>query len=110
MPVGPLALENVFPFGCQPIVTTAPLAGFLDPPSGNQSPPFQAVEHGVERGDVEFEQAVRTVFDELADLIPMTSAVLDERKDQQLRAAFFQFPVKHWQYHMSYKNIWRSNL
>lgn len=48
---------------------------------------LEAVEQRVERRDVEFEQAVGALLDQLADLVAVPGAVLDQRQHQELGAA-----------------------
>src|SRR5262245_29001714 len=79
----------------QPIKTTAPLAGALDPPSADPAPLLEAIEQRIERRDLEPNQAAGLLFDQLADFVAMPRPVLEKREDQQLRAALLQLPVEH---------------
>src|SRR6202000_3257130 len=85
----------------------------LYPSPGDPSALFQPVEQGIERGHVELQHVSGAVFDQLADLISMSRAMFDQRKDQQLRAALLQFPVEDLCFDMCHGNIsycdsWKS--
>src|SRR5689334_22860456 len=62
-PAVALGGQHLFPFGRQAVVTAAALAGVLHPAALNPAALLQAVEQGVERGDVETQTAARALLD-----------------------------------------------
>src|SRR6478752_4226097 len=88
--------EDLFSRRGEAVVTTAPLAGLLDPATANPTALFKPVEEGIQRSDVEPQQAARTHLDQLADVISMTRLVSDKRQDQEFRAPFLQFAIEDW--------------
>ena len=88
----------------QAVVPAAALAGFFDPASVDPAALLQAVQQRIERCDAEFHRAGGAVLDQLADVVPVAGLVLDERKDHQLRAAFFQLRILH--HNILYRSIW----
>src|SRR5438477_1756808 len=85
--------QNLFACGSQPIVAPSPLSGLLHPAAANPAALLEPVKQWVERCDVKAERAARPQFDKLTDVVPMSGAVLHERKNQQLGAAFLQFAI-----------------
>src|SRR5688572_13110365 len=77
-PAAALAGEHAAAGGRDAVEAAAPLARLLDPAPLNQLPALEAIEHGIERGDVELEHALRSLFDQLADLVAVPGAVLDQ--------------------------------
>jgi len=77
------------------------LAGFLRPPPFDPLALLEPVEQGLERGDVEPQRPVRSRLDQLADVVPMPGPVLDQGEDEQLGAAFLEFPGGKPSKHMS---------
>src|SRR5215471_88944 len=94
-PRGPLALEHRAAFGRQPVEPPAALAGFFRPPPGDEPAGFQPAQHRIERPDAEREPSAGSGFDELADLVAVPRARLEEGEDEQLRAALLQFVMCH---------------
>src|ERR1700733_4633697 len=64
---------------CGQLVISAPaLAGLLHPSAGDEAAFLQAIKQRVKRGNIERERAFRALLDQLADLIAVTRAVLDQ--------------------------------
>jgi hypothetical protein len=83
------------------VVPPPPLAGFLDPPSANQVPAFHPIEHRIERRGVKRQHTAGPDFDQLGDLVAVTGAVLEQRQDEHLRAAFLEGRIgRYCQSHM----------
>src|SRR5262245_11571976 len=95
-----LRLEDLFAGWRQAVAAAAALSGFLDPPSLNPSALLEAIQQRVERGDAELENAARARFDQLAQVVTVARLVLDQRENQQLRAALLQLAVQHAGFHM----------
>src|SRR6266850_5469625 len=83
-----LPAEHLPPRGRQLVVAAAALRRLLDPATLDEPPRLEAIEKGIERGDVEAERAARPRLDELADLVAVAGALLDEREDEKLGGAF----------------------
>ena len=81
-----LVREHDPPLRREMVEPPAALPGLLHPSSRNEPAPLEAVEHGVERRDVEPEHAARSLFDQLANLVAVHGAVLHQREDEQLGA------------------------
>ena len=108
-PGSALGFEDLLSIVCQPVVAPPSLARFFHPSSGNPSTFFQAIQQWVKRGDVELQNPIGAVFDELADLIAVPRAVLNQGKDQKFRAALFQLSI-NWRYYMFHSNIWYCHM
>src|SRR6266705_3064571 len=87
------------------VVPAAALAGLLDPPAVNPPALLEAIEHGVERGDAERENAARSGLDQLAEVVAMARLVLDERQDQELSTPLFELAVEAGRLHVLHNNI-----
>src|SRR5438046_6321315 len=68
-PASTLRVEHGLPLGGNPVEAAPPRAGFLDPAALDQSAPLQPVERRVQRRDVELQRAVRSLIDQLGDLV-----------------------------------------
>src|SRR5205085_8383231 len=66
---------------------------------------FEAVEGGVEGGDVEADRAVGAAGDQLADFVAVPLALLEERQDQQLGAAAFELALEFVWHHIWARTI-----
>src|SRR5207247_9776045 len=89
----------------QPVVTPSALARLFDPSALNPPAFLEAIQERVERRDAEGEDAAGPRFDQLAELVAMARLRLDEREDQQFRAAFLELAIVHRSLHMSHCNI-----
>jgi hypothetical protein len=89
-----LLREHLSARGVDPVITAPALPRLFDPSTCNPAPFFEAIEQGIERRDAKTDGAFGALLDHLADLIPVPRAVLDERQNQQLRAALFQFAIQ----------------
>src|SRR5262249_1213903 len=90
-PFLPLRGEDVAPLGGETVVAPAPLPGLLDRAALNPLALLELVERGVERGEVEGEQAARSLLDQLRQFVAVTGAVVEKREDQQLGGALLRF-------------------
>src|SRR5687767_8632704 len=68
-PARAMAGQHAASFGSDPVKPLAALAGLLHPAPGDEAALLEAVEHRVERGDVELEHAAGPLLDQLADLV-----------------------------------------
>jgi hypothetical protein len=73
-----LGCEYLLPFGSQTVITTPALACLLDPTPLNPTASFESIEQWVEGSDVKMEHPARALFDEIADVIPMSRLILNE--------------------------------
>src|SRR6185436_16026092 len=110
-PVVALRGEHAPPFGGEPVEAPPPLAGLLDPASRDPAALLEAVEEGIERGDLEADPSVGSLLDQLADLVAVARTGLDEREDEELGAPFLQLAVEHprdmLHSDISYRGLWR---
>src|SRR5262245_15514812 len=90
-----LACENAAALGGKTVEASAALASLLDPLSLKPPTLFQPVEQRIQGRDVKLQLASGTRLDELADLVSMTGARLDDRENDQLRRSLLQFTVQH---------------
>src|SRR3982751_6388312 len=97
-PVITLRGEHLAAFCRQPIKAPAALAGLLDPPSRDPAALLEPIEQRVERGHFELQPPAGSLLDQLADLVAMARASLDERQDQQLGAALLHLAIEHPRY------------
>src|SRR6185503_5735329 len=100
-----LACEHPAALAGEAVVPPAALACLLQPLALDPGALLEAIEQRVQRRDVEFQPAVRSRVDELADLIAMPGPCLDEREDQQLRRSLLQLPVEHPLVYISHSHI-----
>src|SRR5262245_6702444 len=76
-----LAHELAAAFAREVVEAPAALAGFLDPRALDPAALFQAVEQRVQGVHVEFELAARAGFDELAQVVAVAGAGVEEGED-----------------------------
>src|SRR6186997_1046145 len=89
----------------QAVEPAAALAGTFGPASFNPAALLETVEEGIERRHGELERATGALLDQLADVVAVPRAVLDQRQNQQLGAAFLEFPGREPAAHMLLCNI-----
>src|SRR5712692_6064657 len=94
-PDAELLLEHFSAVHGQPVITPPALAGLLHPAAVDEAALFEAVEQGIEGSDVEAQDAAGAGVNQLAELIAVPRAVLEQRQDEQLGAAFLQLAVEH---------------
>ena len=73
------------------VIAAPPLAGLFDPSPLDPPALFHAVERRVERGQREAEVAVRSLLDQLRNLVAVMPLVLDHGQDEDLGAALLGF-------------------
>src|SRR6185369_17485018 len=79
----------------QAVVAPAALAGFFDPAAEDPAALFEAIEERIERRDAELEHPFGACLDQLAEVVAVPGLILDEREDQQLRAALLELTIEH---------------
>src|SRR5688500_9145352 len=84
-------LEHAAAFGREVVEAPPPLAGLLDPAPLEPAALLEAIEQRVQRRDVELDLAAGAQLYELADLVAVTRARLDDRQHDELGGAFLQF-------------------
>src|SRR5688572_24550101 len=87
--------EHASSFRGEAVEASLPLAGLLDPSPLDPAAVFEAQQRGVERGEREGQAAARARFDQLADFVAVPRPRVDQRQDQHLGAAFFEFRTEH---------------
>src|SRR5215471_12153364 len=93
VPAPALAVQHLLAVGGDAIEAAAPRAGAFDPFALDEAATFEAVEGGIERGDVELDRAAGSLLDQLRDLVAVAVAFVDERKDEEFGAAFAQLTL-----------------
>src|ERR671924_659805 len=81
--------------GREPIEASSPLACLLDPAAFDPAAVLEAEQRGVERGKSERQLAARARLNQLANLISVAGTTLEQRQDEHLDAALFQFRAEH---------------
>src|SRR5688572_9302168 len=104
-----LAGENAAPLGGEAVEPAPPLAGFLHPLSLEPSALFEAIQQRIQRRDVEFELPGRLRLDELADLVSVTRARLDDGEDDELGGALLELSVEHAGIYRCHSHICYNN-
>src|SRR5918993_4417529 len=95
--------------GCgQRVIAPASLAGALHPSPLDPAAVLESIQQRVERGRLEPDLPVRALVDQLADLIAVTGAVLQQREDEQFGAALFELAVEARRY-VLHNNILHNN-
>src|SRR5215813_8614781 len=92
------------------VKTSPPLPGFLHPAAFDPAALFQPVKQEIKRGGVELQHAVRARLDQLADLVTMARAGLQQRQDEQFGAALLQLAVDFLRIDSWHNNILCNKL
>src|SRR5262249_36325631 len=92
-PCSALMLQHVAALRREPVKPPAALAGLLGPPAVDQAAGLEAAQDRIERPDPDPQAPARSLFDELADLVPVPRARLEQVEDEKLSAPFLQFVV-----------------
>jgi hypothetical protein len=74
-----LHAEHLSAGGREAVIPAAPLRRLLDPAAFEQAACLEAIQKGIEGGDVEAQRAAGSRLDELPDLVAVAGSVLDER-------------------------------
>src|SRR5882724_2150832 len=91
-----LAGEHLFAGRGEAIITSPPLPCLFHPAAANPSPFFESVEQGIKRSDIKPERTARAQLDQLTNVVAVPRPILDQRKNEQLRAALLQFTIQAW--------------
>src|SRR5690242_15425246 len=106
LPLLALQREDALPLRSQAVVPPSPLTRLFHPSPLDPAPLLKPIKQRIEGGHVKMERAARADFNELADFVSVTRLVLQQGKNQALRASFFPFLLcseSHiWASHMSY--------
>src|ERR1051326_1572995 len=95
--------ESGLSCGRQTIEAAAPLAGLLHPFTFHQPLTLEAIEHRVERCNVELELAFRLRFDQLGELVTVSRTGFKKRLEDHFRAALLAVA----RVYISRSHIWR---
>src|ERR1035438_7774003 len=98
-PRAALLLEDCLALRRELVISASPLTGLFHPAARDEAALFQPVEQRIKRGDIELEHAIRSLFDLLADLVPVARTVLDQGQNEEFCAAFFQLTVEQFHSH-----------
>ena len=101
--------EDPAPRRGQAVEAAAPLASLFDPSPLQPSALFQAIEQGIERGDVELELSVRALLDQLADFVAVPGPRFEDRQDDELGGSLLQLAIEdafiRWHSHICYRHV-----
>src|SRR6185437_882471 len=81
-----LAGQHLFAGWGETIITPSSLPGLLHPAPPNPAPFFEPVKQGVKRSDIKPERTARAQLDQLTNVVAVPRPILDQRKNEQLRA------------------------
>src|SRR5688572_20593880 len=90
----PLLGEEALSLRRQLVEPAAAFVGLLDPGALDPAALFEAIEQGVEGVDVELQLTARPGLDQLAQVVAVPRARVEQREDEQLRRSAFQFTVE----------------
>src|SRR5688572_25994723 len=79
----------------QAVEAPVTLAGLFDPASGDQAAVLEPQQGWIKCRQRKRQASARPCFDQLADLVAMPRARLQERQDQHLCAPLLQFRTEH---------------
>src|SRR4030095_10805646 len=105
-PDAALLREHLAACGGEPVVASAALPGFFDPAPVDQAFACEAVQRGVERGDVKRDGAIRAFVDQPADVVAVSILFFEEGEDHNFRAAAFQFALERCGHDVWSHHIW----
>src|SRR5262245_11431603 len=104
-----LAREHAPAFCRQAIEAAAALTRPLDPPALQPASFLEAIQQRIQRCDVKLQVSSGPRLNELADFVAVAGARLDDRQDDQLRRALFQFAFEHARVDRSHSHICYSH-
>jgi hypothetical protein len=99
--------EHPAPFRSEAVIPAAALLRLLDPLALDPALSFEAVEQGIQGGDMEAQGAAGADLDQFRDVVTVTGLGFEEREDQELGAAFLPFRVGLG---IVWFHIWASNI
>src|SRR5438045_6702243 len=89
-PAVALAGQHLFAGRGEAIITPPPLPGFFHPAAANPSSFLEPVEQGIKRSDIKPQRTAGAQLDQLTNVVSMPRPILDQRKNEQFRAALLQ--------------------
>src|SRR5262245_5305343 len=90
----PLLDKDALALRRQPVEAAATLIGLLDPRPLDPAALLEAVEQRVERIDVKLQLSARARLDQLAQVVAMPRAGIEQREDEQFSRAAFQLAIE----------------
>jgi hypothetical protein len=94
VPAGPLLEQHFLPLRREPVIAPATLAALLNPFAVDPSATLHAIEHRIERCDVEPEDATGAVVDEFRDFVAVPCPLFEHGQDHEISAAALQFGMR----------------
>src|SRR5262245_31427223 len=89
-----LLRQDAPPFGRQLVETAAPFVRLLDPRPFDPAALLEAVEQRIQGIDVELQGAARPRLDQLAQVVAMPGARIEQRQNEQLCGSALELAVK----------------
>ena len=108
LPDVPLARQRLPASGRQPVVAAPALPWFFDPAAVDEVLLLHAVEGGIERGGVKGDLPPGSLVDQAGEVVTVPVPLLEQREDQQFRAATFELALKPIDAHMWAHHIWNE--
>src|SRR4029077_16217113 len=81
-----LAGQHLFASRGEAIITPPALPCLFPPGAANPPPFFEPVEQGIKRSDIKPKSSPRAQLDQLPNVVAVPRPILDQRKNEQLRA------------------------
>jgi hypothetical protein len=94
LPGLPLLGEHATPFRRHLVKPSPTFVGLLDPRALDPATLFETIEQWIEGIDVKFELAARPRFDQLAEVIAVSRAGVEEREYQEFRGTLLQLAIE----------------
>src|SRR5206468_2655858 len=92
-PAGALCGQDFSAIGGETIIAASALARFFDPTSPDPAALLQAIKQGIERSDVELDDATGAALDQTPDVVTVPRLSFDQRKDEQFGAALLKLAI-----------------
>src|SRR3954462_10291551 len=90
-----LRTQRISPSRRQAVVAASALLCLLHPPANDPPVFFEPVEQRLQGGDMKSQRPAGSDLDQFGDVVPVSRLILQQRQDQQLRAALFPLRLRH---------------
>src|SRR5687768_12529525 len=97
--------EHAATLGGDLVEASAPFVGLFDPGAPDPATLLQAIEQWIQGIDVERQLSVGSRVDQLAELVAVPGARLEQREDQQLRGSSLQLTVERPRVYTCHRQI-----
>src|SRR3954469_525291 len=94
-PLAAMALKEALARRCYSVIAPPPLRRLFHPPPCDEAVVLQTVEQGIERRGVHAEEPIRSLLEELTQLIAVACLRLEQREDEERRRALLELIGEH---------------